>query len=515
MKRRTFLQGGCLTAAALATPPALAVESMKFSRHPFTLGVASGYPTPDGFVLWTRLAPEPLAPGGGMQPVVVPVDWEIAADDAMRNVLRRGQTYASPEWAHSVHVETAGLDPARPYWYRFSAGGVRSVIGRSHTAPKTLAPLQRLRLAIASCQHYEQGYYAAYRRMLQDAPDLVLHVGDYIYESGSAGLRIRRHDASEPYTLDDYRSRYALYKSDPDLQAMHACCPWMVIWDDHETDNDYAGDVSEQDDDPVLFLQRRAAAYRAYYEHMPLPRQAAPFGPHMRLYAQRAFGDLVNLCMLDQRQYRAPHACPEPGRRGGRRISDCVEREHPDRAMLGAHQEAWLGARLGVAQTRWNLLAQGVVMAQLDEQPGVGERYWSDAWNGYPSARGRLLQTLLDTRAANPVVLSGDIHAFMASDLSLAPERSETPVIASELVTTSITSQPVSEELLQKVLPENPNTRFATGLHRGYLRLDLDARQLRADLIAMDTVQQRESGSRVLKSFVIEAGRAGLQQSRS
>lgn len=511
MKRRTFLQNSCLAAAAITSPRLLAGDSMRFSRNPFTLGVASGYPTPDGFMLWTRLAPEPLAPDGGMQPATVPVTWEIAGDAGMRKVLRRGTTYASADWAHSVHLEINALEPARPYWYRFTAGGVQSPIGRSCTTGKTLAPLQRLRLALASCQQYEHGYYVAYRRMLQDELDLVLHVGDYIYETGSSNQRVRNLGAGEAYTLDDYRARYALYKSDHDLQAAHAMCPWLVTWDDHETDNDYANDVSEQDDDPALFLQRRAVAYRAYYEHMPLPHQAAPFGASMRLHAQRTFGDLASICMLDQRQYRTPQACPTLSRRGGNRIQNCAERMNPARTMLGNRQEAWLSAQLSGSRSRWNLLAQGVVMAKLDEQPGDGERYWSDAWNGYPAARQRLLQSLLDSRATNPLVLSGDIHAFMASDLSLSSERADTPIIASELVTTSITSQAVQEELLQALLPENSGTRFVSGLHRGYVRLELQPELLRADLIAMETVQQPESSSRILQSFVVEAGQPGLQ----
>ncbi|MGC3982023.1 MAG: alkaline phosphatase D family protein [Steroidobacteraceae bacterium] len=497
----------------MATSRAWAV-GLRFERDPFSLGVASGYPSADGFVLWTRLAPEPLSPNGGMDPVTVPVVWEVASDSNMRNVVRCGVAYAAPDWAHSVHVEVDYLEAGRPYWYRFTAGDARSPIGRAVTAPPVNAPVERLRLALASCQNYEHGYFVAYERMLQDAPDLVVHVGDYIYETGSCKQpSVRQHGSGEANTLDDYRTRYALYKSDPNLQAIHAACPWVVTWDDHEVDNDYAGDVSEHDDDPVLFLQRRTAAYRAYYEHMPLPRKAVPFGNVMRVHLQQTYGDLVNLCMLDGRQYRTPQACPQPGRRGSNHMVDCAERLDATRTMLGQYQEAWLRMRLCESKARWNLLAQGVVMAHLDELPGEGERYSTDSWNGYPAARQRLIDSLVQTRASNPVILSGDIHAFAASDISRVPERADTPIVTSELVTTSISTDTAPERRFERLKLENPNTKLITGLYRGYTRLDITPKQLRADLIAMDTVSKPHSDSRVLRSFTLEAGRPGLLES--
>ena len=261
-------------------------------------------------MLWTRLAPEPLAPDGGMPPAATPVTWELAHDEQFQKVVRSGTAYAEPDWAHSVHVEIAGLEPAREYWYRFIAGDARSPAGHTWTAPKSDGRLERMRINLASCQQYEHGYFSAYHQMLADHPDLIVHVGDYIYELSWGKERIRSHGAGECYTLSDYRVRHALYRSDPDLQAAHAMCPWLLMWDDHEVDNDYAGAISEEDDDPALFLGRRAAAYRAYYEHMPLPRRAVPFGADMRLYASCRFADLVALHLLDERQYRTPHACP-------------------------------------------------------------------------------------------------------------------------------------------------------------------------------------------------------------
>ena len=514
--RRHFLRGSLASASALALSGAPwrtlhAASAPHFAKDPFTLGVASGYPTQSSVVLWTRLAPTPREPGGGVPPQVIPVEWEIASDDKMTRVVRKGTDYATPEWAHSIHAEPNGLEPARDYWYRFTVGNARSPIGRTRTAPALNAPLANLKLAVASCQQYEQGYFTAYKHMLAGNPDLVLHVGDYIYELTWGDDLVRSHDAPEAYTLDDYRQRYALYKSDPDLAAAHAACPWLVTWDDHEVDNDYAGAISEENDDPDLFIARRTAAYRAYYEHMPLPRRAVPFGTSMRLYAQRAFGDLANVFMLDQRQYRSPEACSQPGRGGGNRVSprECPALEQPQRQMLGERQESWLFAALANSKARWNLLGQGTVMSYLNERAGDEPRYWTDAWNGYPAARARLMDALVAKPIANPVVLSGDIHAFVVSGLHRKAANLDTPIIASELVTTSISSQGIDQKTFDRWSAINPNLLIADGQHRGYLRLDVSRERLQADLIAMDTVKSANAGAKTLRSFVIEAGRPG------
>ena len=515
--RRKVLSNGLIIAGAAALGPwsRRAFGQTRLTRDPFTLGVASGYPTPDGFVLWTRLAPELLAPDGGIPPVAMPVKWELANDEQFRTVVRSGTVYAEPDWAHSVHVEVAGLEPAREYWYRFTAGDARSPVGRTWTAPRNNARLERMRINLASCQQYEHGYYTAYRQMLVDHPDLIVHVGDYIYELSWGTEHVRSHGAGECYTLSDYRVRHALYRSDPDLQAAHALCPWLLMWDDHEVDNDYAGATSEEDDDPALFLARRAAAYRAYYEHMPLPRRAAPFGADMRLYASCRFADLVALHLLDERQYRTPHACPPDGRAGSTRVrpEECPALLDEKRTMLGQRQENWLTGQLRGSRASWNFLAQGVVMAYANEEQPPARRFWTDSWNGYPAARSRLMRQLHDNRVANPIVLSGDIHAFVVSDLHLDPANPETPRVASELVTTSITSQPTSKSLLDRYHDYNPAVFLATGAARGYVRIDVTRAALRADLVAMDTVKERTSTSRVMASFAAEAGGSGLKRS--
>jgi alkaline phosphatase D len=508
--RRTFLASTLAVTGATLLPARLlrAASNLRFSSTPFTLGIASGYPTPDSVVLWTRLAPSPLEPGGGMPQEVAAVNWAIATDDRMKTVVQHGTDYATPDWAHSVHIEPSGLEPGRDYWYRFESGGERSAIGRTRTAPAYGSALARLRLGVVCCQHYEQGYFTAYRHMLADQLDLVVHVGDYIYEGNSAH-KVRSHNLTVAFTLDDYRARHALYRTDRDLASAHAANPWLVIWDDHDVANDYAADVSEEDEDPQLFLTRRAAAYQAYYEHMPLPRWAVPSGPAMRLYAQRAFGDLASIVLLDQRQYRDPEACPPLGRAGGHRVDEgkCQELDAPERTMLGARQEAWAQGQLASSQTRWNILAQGTLMGYNNEAALPERRYWTDAWNGYPAARERLVRFLSERRISNPVVLSGDIHAFVVSGLHLKAANLDSPIVAPEFVTTSVSSDAVPEQYFDNARKLNPNLLTATGEHRGYVRLDITRERLQADLVALETVKKPDSARSTLISYVVEAGK--------
>ncbi|MFZ9150608.1 MAG: alkaline phosphatase D family protein [Burkholderiales bacterium] len=311
--RRSLLIRSAALSAALALPATRILAQPRFAQNPFSLGVASGYPQPESVVLWTRLAPDPLN-GGGMPDANVPVRWEIAADAKFSKIVDRGEGLAMPQLAHAVHVQAKGLAPSHWYWYRFMAGDAVSTVGRTRSAPAADDARGKLSFAVASCQHYEHGFYAAYRDMAGQELDFVMHVGDYIYESSWGKGRVRDHHIPEPYTLADYRNRYAQYKMDPNLQAAHAACPWLVTWDDHEVDNDYANDRS-QDLDPVeAFLARRAAAYQAYYEHMPLPPGTFSGGPNMKIYGTHAMGQLARIQLLDMRQYRDYHVCSRPGR---------------------------------------------------------------------------------------------------------------------------------------------------------------------------------------------------------
>ena len=490
--RRRFL----LSLGALAAAPAFP------QAPPFALGVASGYPTPSSVVLWTRLT------GASSR-----VEWEVAADESMKKVVSRGSTTAEPEWANSVHVEPQGLDPDRWYWYRFSTPQAQSPIGRTRTAPADIA--QRLRFAFASCQHYEQGYFAAYRHMVADDPDLIVFLGDYIYESSWGRDHVRKHGAPEPYTLEDYRARYALYKSDPDLQAAHAACPWIVTWDDHEVDNDYADDRPEDGMDKESFLARRAAAYRAYYEHMPLPARMRPQGPDMRVYTTLDWGSLARFYTLDARQYRSWQACPRPGRSGGSNtvdIDDCARLFAPGRSMLGRAQERWLENELGQSRAGWNVLAQQTPMAQFDQKPGPGRRAWTDGWDGYPAARQRLLDFVSQKKIGNPVVLGGDVHSFNANRLKADFDQPDSPTVATEFVVTSITSQAWAQERLNPYLPDNPHMLLVDSRYRGYALADVTPARMTVDLRAMENVQKKDAGCSTLATFVVENGKPGPQK---
>ena len=398
-------------------PPSSAVATARprFTSYPFTLGVASGAPTPESVVLWTRLAPEPLA-GGGVREESVVVRWEVATDDAFRRVVRQGTVDTLAGQGHAVHVPVNGLQANRWHWYRFTAGDDVSPVGRTRTLPASGSNPARLRLAYGSCQQFEQGYYAAHRHILEEDVDFMVFLGDYIYESSWGVNLVRRHAGGEPRTLTDYRNRHAQYKTDPDLQALHAQVPWLVVWDDHEVDNDYADSRSE-DLDPQ-FLARRAAGYQAYFEHMPLPESARPRGPDARIYSRYDFGRLARIHLLDGRQYRTPQACPRPGRGGANVVGeDCRELFDPERTMLSTHQEQWLDDGVRGAAERWNVLAQATLMARADPRLGGEEQFWTDAWDGYPAARTRLLTGLRDRDARSCVVISGDAHATFACDL--------------------------------------------------------------------------------------------------
>ncbi|OGA02238.1 MAG: hypothetical protein A3H35_03765 [Betaproteobacteria bacterium RIFCSPLOWO2_02_FULL_62_17] len=482
----------------------------RFSAYPFSLGIASGYPAPDGFVLWTRLAPLPDEARGGLAPEAIAVRWEVANDEAMRDIVASGTEFARPDWAHSVHAEVQGLAPARQYWYRFTSGDAISPTGRTRTAPAAGVPVERLRYILASCQHYEQGYFGAYRHALRDDPDLVIFVGDYIYEQ-SFNLRVRSHGTPKAITLDDFRRRYALYKRDPDLQTLHAAVPWVLTWDDHEFENDYANDRSiVRSETPERFLARRAGAYKAYYEHQPLRRSMRPDGPNARLYTEFSWGQLAQINMLDGRQYRTPQPCQRSDRGGGNYLVTCAERVEPTATMLGFEQEAWLDRSLSASQARWNLLAQQTLFAQLDLSMGETQTFWTDAWDGYPAARKRLLASLQKNAISNPVIMGGDTHMFFVSETPLDADNPYSLVVASDLCTTAVTSRTqVPSWALGALLAENPHIQYANTQYRGYTRITVTPKHLSADLRGMESVETRDARCDTLASFIVEDGRPG------
>jgi alkaline phosphatase D len=474
----------------------------RFSASPFSLGVASGDPSPDGFVLWTRLAPDPLN-GGGMPPERVMVNWRIAEDDRLQAVVRRGTVDASPAYAHAVHVEVAGLRPDRPYWYQFGAGGEESPIGRTRTLPAPNANAARMRFAFVSCTNFETGYFTPLGHLAEEDIALVFHLGDYIYESAGRDGFVRRHAGGEPRTLDEYRTRFAQYKTDVDLQRVHAALPFAVTWDDHEVDNDYAGIYSEEPMPMDVFLQRRAAAYQAYYEHMPLRAAARPNGGDARMYRGFKCGRLASFFVLDTRQYRSDQPCGTgPLCRGAVDLAT---------TMLGAAQERWFLDGMRHAGTRWTVVPQQIMMAKVDYAAGSDERYFMDHWNGYDASRRRVLEAFAALPSRNAIVLTGDIHSHWVNDLKADFADPKSSTVAIELACSSISSGGDGSDLpdnIKPVLAENPFVRFYNG-QRGYVTCELTASGARADLKVVEFVTERGAPLRTRASFVVEDGRPG------
>lgn len=509
--RRAFLKLG----GAAAAWPLLGTQASAFvlrrataKNDPFTLGVASGDPTPDGFVLWTRLAPEPLADGGGMPRENVEVRWEVATDDGFKQIVAHGTAVTTPELAHSVHVEVPGLEPSRWYHYRFHAAEATSPIGRARTAPAVDDVAAKLRFAFASCQHYETGLFTAYEHMAREDLDLISHLGDYIYEYEGKEKLVRKHHGPEIETLDDYRSRHAQYKTDAHLQAAHALCPWLVTWDDHEFDNNCANDISEQPHvKPADFLVRRAAAYRAYYEHMPLRAAQLPKGPHMKLYRRVGFGRLAEFTILDTRQYRSD----QPNGDGNKPPSD--ESDHPRQTLLGKTQEKWLYKTLDASAAKWNILAQQVMMARADRANGEGVTYSMDQWPGYEANRRRVLKYFASKPELNPVVITGDIHSNWVNDLQVDELNRKSPIVATEFVGTSISSggNGKPNEGTPPQMAENPFVRFYSS-ERGYVSCEVTPERWTSYYRTVTEITQPGCPVVTRKTFVVEAGRPGAQE---
>ena len=499
-RRRLLLQGG----AALTFAPWLLRHALAADVPRFALGIASGQPRADGVVLWTRLT------GAGL-PERATVQWEVARDEAFTDIAARGEETAEATWAHSVHAEPAGLAPARWYWYRFTALGQQSPVGRTRTAPAPDAIAPSLNFVIASCQRYDVGHYAAWRHVAAETLDLVVFLGDYIYEYGARPSPVRPLEGGHVRTLEQYRARYATHKSDPALQAAHAAAPWLMVWDDHEVANDYAslqGQELETD-----FKAQRAAAYRAYWEHMPFPKSARPIDADMRITGRLDWGRLARVHLLDDRQYRDPQACPKPGRGGSNTVAlkDCPEFLDPKRSLLGGAQEQWLAE--GWDTTRpWNLLAQQTLMARFswtDPLSGAGT-YWTDGWDGYPAARQRLLDGVARRKLPGVVVFGGDVHANYVADLKADYDDPAAKVVASEFCGTSISSLGMAQSRVDAARAFNSHIHYGRSDQRGYMRFTLDAKQLQAQLRVVDNALDPASGITTAARFVVDARKAGV-----
>ena len=438
----------------------------------------------------------------------VAVFWQVAEDEQMTRVVRKGSTIASPDWAHSVHVEASGLRPDRWYWYQFKAGSEISPKGRTRTMPLHNSSPDRLCFAFASCQHYEQGYYTAYEHMVREDLDLVVHLGDYIYENAGQDNGVRRHPGLEIVALDDYRNRYALYKSDEALKAAHAAAPWLVTWDDHEVDNNYAGAISEEGSvSREQLLKRRAAAYQAHYEHMPL-RRTLPKGPDMKIYRRVPFGRLAEFFVLDTRQYRTDQPC------GDRTGPPCDEVFDPAGTLLGRRQCDWLFKCLRGSPARWNVLAQQVMMARVDRTSGDPVEYSMDQWSGYEVERRRLLRFLRDQKIRNPIVLTGDIHSNWANELITDFDQMNSPPVAAEFVGSSISSGGDGARMpayLDQLYAENPFVKFHTA-ERGYVRCQVSAKEWRTAYQAVEYVTRKGAPLVTRGTFLVESGSSQLNR---
>ncbi len=480
MIRRRFL-------ASLAAP---LLGAPRFRTDPFTQGIASGDPLPDGIVIWTRLTSPQLTES-------LDVEWIIAEDEGLKKIVKRGKEVATPQFAHTVHADVRGLKPARWYWYQFRCGGVESRIGRTRTAPAANSQ-DPLRFAFASCQNYEQGYFTAYEHMAKEDLHLVVHLGDYIYEGGPSTNRPRKHDSPEIQTLTDYRNRYALYRSDKDLRRIHEVFPFIVTWDDHEVDNNYANDKEERGAPRDQFLERRANAYQAYYEHMPLRKSSLPRGTSLDLYRSLDYGKLARFHVLDTRQYRSDQPC------GDGRKPQCEAALSAEQTMLGDAQEKWLMAGMKAAPQTWNILANQVMFAKVDAKPGEGAEYAMDQWSGYEVPRQRLIQFFDQAKPKNPVIITGDIHSNWVSDIKTNSNAN----VGVEFVGTSITSGgdgidlPFAEANFKR---ENPHLHYFLA-KRGYVSCSVDSKEFKSEYRIVPTVTSPGSPIETRAKFVVQAG---------
>lgn len=476
VSRRAFVGGLGASGLLLGAPGILRAQQL-FTAWPFTLGVAAGDPSSDGFVIWTRLAPDPLAEHGGMPIAPVAVEWEVATDERFRMVVAKGTAIARPELAHAVHVEVTGLRPGRPHFYRFMVGRERSMRGRAKTLPAAGSTVGQVRFGVAGCQAYEDGLYTAYRHMAGEDLDFIYHYGDYIYENRGAPVRfsydgnprpfVRQHIGQEITSLDDYRRRYAQYKLDADLQAAHAAAAWFPTFDDHEVDNNWVQDIAEDGTPPEVFRMRRAMAMQAYYEHMPFRRASFPNGSAMQIHRRAVIGDLVDLHLLDTRQFRSDQPC------GDSLKAWCKDVADPKAQVLGEAQEKWLAANLGQKAARWNMVAQQVMMMPLDRKledvEGVSRNL--DSWGGYDVPRERLFERFKGLR--NVVVLTGDEHQNYAGELRTRNGTGD--VAAVEFVATSISSGGDGADHRagnDRIEAANPFLKY-TNDRRGYLLCDV------------------------------------------
>ncbi len=519
MKRRELI--ALLAASTQSVLPRWAVANVKLSDTPFTLGIASGSPRHDSVVLWTRLHLSDFLGRSKLPNAPIKVLWQVANDVGFSRIVQQGQAQALPELGHSVHVELQNLLADTWYYYRFIQGEHVSSIGRTRTFPAPDALTNKLRFAYASCQRYETGYFSAYAHMLRENLDAVIFLGDYIYEYNSRSKQVARHLPSflPAYadTVDGYRMRYAAYKADPSLQAMHAACPWILTWDDHEVYNDYSANQGE--DLSPSFIQRKAAAYQAFYEHMPLRASSLIAGfdslktnGELRIYGAFNAGKLAQFYALDDRQYRDTQACQKSGRGGASvvRAEECSELFDPKRTLLGEVQEKWFNDSLSKTHAQWNIIAQQTLIGQRNYSPSsnTGKALLhTDGWDGYPVARQRMLSSIQAHSPSNPVFVGGDIHQNWVGHVKSDYSKPNSKTIAAEFCGTSITSNGgVNDEKLKERLSNNPHFIFADAENRGYGVVELTKKTMTTTLRAIDDVRLESTAVRDLAVFTVHHG---------
>lgn len=503
--------------AGLAAAPLILSRSVRaqiFADFPFSLGVASGDPAPDGFVIWTRLAPQPMEPHGGMPMAPVPVQWEVSSDSGFKAIVQKGEAIARPELAHSVHVEVEGLLPDRQYWYRFKLGGEISLWGRARTLPAARATVGKTRFAVVGCQHYEAGLYTGYHHLAVDAPDWVFHYGDYIYEyhydftleGGLPVKPVRAYSGREPFSLDDYRVRYAQTKLDPDLQAAHVAAAWFTSYDDHEVQNNWVGDLDQNGTPPEPFLLRRTAAMQAFYEHMPVRKRSFPRNGTVDIVRRAQWGDLLTANFLDTRLYRTEQPCGDGFK------PDCPARQDAKAEVIGRAQEKWLFDGLSGSKARWNVLAQQIMMMPMDRRLGdePAPVFNLDSWNGYPKPRQRLFDRLEDMKLGNVVVLTGDEHQNYAGEIKGRSGKT----IAAEFVGTSVSSSGDGQDRrsgYDRMMALNPNIKF-NNAQRGYLICDVTPDRWQTQFRVMDQIGTPGAPIKTRATWGLERGRLELAE---
>jgi len=480
----------------------IAADAPLSDAYPFTLGVASGDPMSDSVILWTRLAPDPLH-GGGMLQEMVPVTWEIAWDEQFLHLLQRGTAPARPELGHSVHVEVKGLEPNQEYFYRFRTGKDVSPVGRTKTLPMEASSIAELQFAFVSCQNYEDGYFTAYQHLIHERLDFVLHLGDYIYEDAPKFGSVRRHQGRKLSTLEDYRNRYAQYRMDPNLQAAHAAFPWFTIMDDHEVENNWAAEIPQKGQPIGPFLERRKAAFQAFYEHMPLRIASKPTDQGIQLYRRFQYGNLASFHLLDTRQYRDDQASGD-GWKAPTEFSNRL-----GRTLLGAEQEAWLMDGLKESKAIWNVLAQQVFFSRRDRDESEAESVSMDAWDGYAGARDRLLRFIDQNRILNFMVLTGDVHSNWVTEIKSDFRDANSRALGVEWVGTSVSSAgdgfDEPDAVAMRVLEENPHIHFFNG-NRGYTICRVTPNRWRTDFRVVPYVSRQGAPLFTRAAFAVNSG---------